>query len=380
MFGRILALSIAYSTEQGFSQYDHEVFLGNGLRSIDVPTDPRSIAMGESFAGLEANPYAMFSNPAGLAAISRTSIAFSRRTMDWIADDMKYSSLSAAVPTSFFNIGFLYNRFSSGEAPVTTPANPEGDGTKASLYDHTFAIGVSKKIDKHFGIGLSIKTFNMVVSYSGPNAAVYENVQSKTLPILFDVGFVYTTKFDSKNQTIGHKFSGGASLQNLGTSFKQTQKPSSLSPQNLDITYTIPKYFRLGLSYGFMLYSATPDGLVPLQLLLTGEYRNAFNSHGYDGGNDFWGLGMELRMFEIASVRLGGFNAPFSSIYGHQSKMTERYGFGFNAPLNRLDESIPFSLSFDYAIIPLTQIPFIATKIKTLHLFSIRLQYENDLF
>lgn len=109
----------------------------------EIPADPRSVAMGESFAGLPANPAALMYNPAGLAGLSGLDISYSYRGLNWVPPTEKWGfySFNAAVATSFGVFAARYDRKSLGSMLVTTSAGPDGDGTEMHLYSHDIALG-----------------------------------------------------------------------------------------------------------------------------------------------------------------------------------------------------------------------------------------------
>jgi hypothetical protein len=358
-----------------------ETYLGNGILSIDVPSDPRSVAMAESFVAIQKNCSAMFYNPAGLAGTERISVSYSRRAMNWLSDDMRYESVLASVPTNLFDIGFSYNRFAQGELRVISPENPEGDGTTVRIYDHTFAIGIAKTFDNHLSLGLSIKTFNAILSYAGPSSAsVGHSVETNTLPLLFDLGALYNNTLGEEGEITRHLWSVGFSVQNVGTTLKQTnsrRNPLNGTPATEEYVTSFPQYLRLGFSYGFVLANTDAVGLTPLNLLVTFDYRNAINNKAQK--KSYLGFGFEAVLYEIAAIRLGAFINPYSSIYGGEGSAQLRYGVGLCAPLQKLDIGMPLSLTVDYAAIPLNNVDQLLGRVRLFHTFSVGLQYEGNI-
>lgn len=379
----ILALVLVSLLTVGSAQQtrQNDVFLGNGINSIDVPTDPTGIAMGESFVSLPNNNSAMFYNPAGLAGLTHVSFAYSRRAMDWLSGtDMKYYSFAANVPTSFVNIGVLYNRFSVGELPITTPQNPEGDGTTAMVYDHTIGVGLAKQYDERLSFGVSIKTFNYVMKVQGPSSSTVTNLPKTTqLPVLFDFGILYMIPFSGENDNVLHQLNLGLSVQNIGSALKQEQQSTvnAISTTILTAT-TMPHYLRMGFSYCFRLHGASLEALDPMSVSATVEYRNATNSRF--ARKDYWGFGIGVRVFEVASVRIGGRISPYTSVYGNEGVTAARYGFGFHAPLKKLGVDIPLVIDAEYTSIPVNSNPPFTERKKSLAVFALGLQYEYELF
>jgi|GEM_PF-1020398 len=379
------AILFMRSFEYSFSQQlESDTYLGNGIFSIDVPSDPQSVAMAESFVAFQKNRSAMLYNPAGLAGVNRISILYSQRAMNWITglDDMKYQAVTASIPTSLMNIGLLYNRFTQGEDRVRTAQNPEGDGTTVSIYDHTIGIGLAKQYNEYLGFGLSIKTFNSILKYNGPSSQnLGFSIETTALPILFDFGILYSNILSTEQENYQHQLNIGLSVQNVGTALKQKQLFRTLPSNSIssqDYSVTLPQYLRFGFTYEFGLHGRTPEALAPLNVLVTAEYKNSLN--GVASRKDYWGFGLELKLYEIASVRMGTFINPHSSIYGNEGTPALRYGFGLSAPLEKIGAVIPLTLNLDYAAIPLQKVMYVSSKVNVLHTFSIGLQYENELF
>lgn len=377
------ALVLMTLLSRGFAQQlENRVFLDGGTHSIDVPTDPHGIAMGESFVSMPNNNAAMFYNPAGLAGLSHISLSYSKRSMDWVSffDQMKYYSFTATIPTSFVNIGLLYNRFSAGDLLYTTNQNPEGDGTTISLYDHTIGIGLARQYDERLSFGLSVKTFNSIVKVQGSSAGSVTGFPKTTrLPVLFDFGILYIIPLNDENSSFLHQLNLGLSVQNVGSTLKQEQQTTILGTQTTTrYTTTMPHYLRVGFSYCYTMHGDSFEALDPIGVRATAEYRNATNSR--NARKDYWGFGISLTLFEIASARLGGYIAPFTSIYGNEGSTAARYGFALHAPMKKLGFGMPLVLDAEYTSIPVNSIPYFTEQKKSLAVFSLGIQYEYELF
>jgi hypothetical protein len=93
---------------------------------VDVPTDPRGIGMGESLVALRANPSSLMYNPAGLAGLKGTSLAYAERKMNWFSglDEFRYYGVSASVETPIGVFGARYDRLSMGVGAVFDRVEP----------------------------------------------------------------------------------------------------------------------------------------------------------------------------------------------------------------------------------------------------------------
>ena len=135
---------------------------------FDTPADPRSVAMGESFVALPANPAALMYNPAGLAGLSGLNISYSRKSLDWYLKDWSIATINATLGTSFGVFAAQYNRKSMGTIPVTTVQFPDGNGSAYTLYAHDVAFGYAYRLPVGLALGLSAKYYDFVETLSGP--------------------------------------------------------------------------------------------------------------------------------------------------------------------------------------------------------------------
>jgi hypothetical protein len=111
------------------------------------------------------------------------------------------------------------------------------------------------------------------------------------------------------------------------------------------------------------------------------EYRKLLNGFS-NAQSDYYGFGVEARVFEIFSARLGGYLSNIRWIYGEPKKIAFRYGFGLNVPLTKIGVAIPFGVNVDYAAIPVINPDRnLFNPINSpLNSFTVTLQYENALF
>ncbi|MBM2845964.1 MAG: hypothetical protein HW407_1276 [Bacteroidetes bacterium] len=360
----LFALSTAYP-QQYFSP---------GLQSLDTPSDPRSIAMGESFVAVRSTS-AMMYNPAGLAGLHGASFSFARRNLNHLDPlSLKYITFTGTLETPFANFGLLYNRFIQGEVVVTSASSPDGTLGTVSLADYILGVTAARALTDGLDAGLTVKTFRFVAKVVSGNPPI----ASSNTPVLFDLGLVYSHTAPLVNAPGTYTISLGTSLQNFGTDFKPMASGQQQSVSN-DIV-NLPRYLRAGVAFSMNILPDREGDLVPFALLVTGEYRNFLNGP-VDGQRSFWGFGGEVTLFEFVSGRIGEYIQPYQSIYGTRGDPSLRYGVGMALPLARFGIESPLIILIDYGVIPLnTRLPYFFVPNGTLHVFSIGLQYENQIF
>ncbi len=171
-----------------------------------TPTDARSISMGESFAALDRNALALFYNPACLANIHGIQLSYSQRQFEWnqFTKGTKYNFFNVAVATPIANIAFSYNRFELGKVEYS---NPSGVVYKVSNpFHYTFALGASHSFENGISVGIAAKLDDFSESVGLMNSAGGSTELSMSSPIIFDLGFLFTTTFASTSSCISDRF------------------------------------------------------------------------------------------------------------------------------------------------------------------------------
>jgi hypothetical protein len=357
-----------------FSLVHSFIFSQTEFYSLDTQIDARSISMGESFVALTNPSSGGYYNPATLSGIKGITSSFNKRFYNWLPawDQMYFISWNAAVNTPIGAFGVFYDKFNLGDLIVSTEEFPGPDG-KFNLYEHTYGIIYSTKINKNLQTGITLKTYNEVQKnlILPPEIMTHGNI---TQPYLLDVGLIYNHTGFVSSDYIFDDISFGTAIQNFGSDLKY-----------YDNHIRLPRYFRIGLAYKFSVNNQNDYNLKNLQCTLTGEYCNHLNTwKTARSEKDYWKAGMEATFFKILSLRIGGYTQPQNNIYGLKGLPSFRYGFGFNIPAKLLGFDTPASLSFDYAAMPI-EVPdywysLKPSKQKTLTAFSLELRYEEDLF
>lgn len=345
------------------------------LNSLTTPVDARTIALGESFAGMRGDLATMFYNPAGIASIEGIHATYSQRSLDWISylADFRYSSLQTAVQTPIAVFGAFYSRLSYGELTVATSADPLGYG-KARPYDHTLGVVGAFKPLPGFDVGVSVKGFQYVDLPAAPEGRDGVTETSTSWAIMVDLGALYTRALTGG--PFSHDLSVGVSLQNFGSDVVSSGSGNSTSSEQP------ARFLRLGVSYSVAVLPPSENGIIPCRLTATGEYRNILNTRYYaNGERDYYGWGVELTGFEILALRAGWFLSNIDWIYGTAAEPKVRYGAGVHLPMHKLGLGVPLAIRADYAVIKLRDAYGWLGDAKTsLNAFTIGMSYEGNLF
>lgn len=342
--GLLMILMVA---EKSYGQFliDNQYVYG-GNTSLDVPVDPHSIAMGESFVALRGNTSAMMYNPASLAAITGAIFSYAQRRLnysDWL-NDFKYQSLAGVLHTPYGVAGISYDRFSEGDIAVATGQFPEGTGDIFGFYNYVLGLSAARSVAEKLDIGLTFKTADVVEEFIKKDSATVPIYES-TRPVLFDVGAIYHLPGPFHRQDVADdEITVGTSLQNFGTDFRMklvnsfsTGSPV-LGPQ-VDQLIKLPRYLRIVFSYSLELLPEHSNDFIPFKFVGTGEYCNLLNVVDIQSADhDFWGFGGEASFYEIVSLRLGGFISPYYNRYGNRGVPSLRYGGAVSIPLKKMIE------------------------------------------
>lgn len=150
----------------------------------------RAVGMGESYAGISDDVYAVYWNPAGLNSLKRDEI--SAMHTEWL-QEIRYEYASVAFRLSdksagAFSLGGLYlsdiERRTAFENPEDGPSLPEG---MFGAYDILAVASYSAKLDESWTLGANLKgIYESIDIYGGFTAALdvgamYKIVQNVNL-------------------------------------------------------------------------------------------------------------------------------------------------------------------------------------------------------
>jgi hypothetical protein len=337
--------------------------------SLDITTNPASVAMGESFVANPNNVSSFIENPANLSASKQLGLFYNYRSNDWIelAKNYNFISVGGSPHTSWGMIGFSLSQFSSG----TNSINIYSDLTSKDV-NRTYQLSVAKLIIPNLFIGASIKIFN----HSKNGEGIQSNIGSNNA-YLFDLGLRYRVDLGSKPE-FQNEFNFGAAVQNIGTDYKE--KNSFFSDQyNL---IRLPKYLKIGFAYNLQLNNLS--GTSNIEATVTGQYKNLLNPLSFEATNvDYWGAGLEIFIKSIFTARVGFFQLPEKSVIYNRANPILRYGFGFVLPFEKLGIYIPLVMSIDYTFIPINSTSTMMDGYSfnnMLHAIGLALRYKSVFF
>ena len=271
--------------------------------------------------------------------------------------------LETLIPFDFGHIAVTFNRSEYGRI--------ESENGVSLSYDQTFSLTYGKQYGR-VGIGSTVKAFNKFLEVDSSPGFKAKYIMGA------DFGVVYYISGPIRENDAGDTLTLGVAIQNLATSHDVREQ-----------SWTLPLYLRMGFKYEFDYHPLA--GWTPFKFAFSGEYRRFLNRsedqepkvrYGtyYEGiGRDFGGVGFEVTLYELLSLRMGGIFFPRWSSYGDRKRLSMRHGVGVTLP-NRFSTRsggrlLPQKLTFDYAAIPVNQSIF---NHKTyLHSFGVRLFWHS---
>lgn len=314
--------------------------------ALDVITEPSSVAMGESFV---ANPFgksSFFENPATLSGEHTSGLFYFSRSNDWMANakGFRYSSIGISTASSFGQLAFSYNQFSTGRMLIDN--QPEQFWEEKNT---VYVLALAKPLSSNITLGGSLKIFN-----HARTSNVLNNYElSSNSPLLFDIGLLYSfPKIELTERTDLRSFIG-TSLQNFGQNYRETDRLLNIDDQIV----RLPRYLRIGFASNLQIINQS--GSIDINTTITCEYKGLINPMNEEACDvDYWGGGIELTIKEYFSVRAGFFQTPEYTALYERAKFLFRYGAGFNFPLKKIGLNIPATVSLDYTFIPINQFEY----------------------
>ncbi len=215
-----------------------------GAQFLKIGLGARYTALGEAATAVVDDAYGIYWNPAALANIEKTELAFT--TVDWI-DDVSVSHLAFAYPwKSDMSIGFGMTVLSVGEMEITTVEDPNGTGITFDANSFALSAGISKRLTDRFVFGLNFKYVSEQIS------------EQRSKGFCFDLGTMLYTGF--KSLRMGMSISNlGPDMSFDGNELDQALNPDSDNPNRDEFqyeystdSYDLPLMFRIGLAYDVM--------------------------------------------------------------------------------------------------------------------------------
>ncbi len=211
-----------------------------GAQELLIPVGPRGEALGGAVVADVSGVEAMFWNPAGLGALTKTEALF---THTQYFADMKLNFIGVGAHFgNFGTLGFAAKVLSIGDVIVTTETAPEGTG---EIAQPTFAV-----------LGLSwARQFTDRVLFGVTGNLVSERIITMSATgVAFDFGVQYLTGWHGlklgmvmKNFGPGMTFSGpGAEASILAPGQDPTAAPRIFTSETA--AFDLPSYFTMGAS------------------------------------------------------------------------------------------------------------------------------------
>jgi hypothetical protein len=364
----LVIVAIKINAQSYFDSYTYK------NTSLDVVTNPASVVMGESFVANVNSVASFIENPANLNTTSKTGFFYNIRYQNWNEFSKKYqfSTVGAILNSSFATIGIAYSKFTSGL--VMMHMINQSETTEES--NQTMSFSLSKKLLKDLTIGVGIKIFGHSRTSS---LGSISGLDSKSA-FLFDIGALYSIKFNNNQSRNLYDLNFGLAFQNFGTDYKELDNIFAK-----EFRYVrLPKYLKLGFAFDTQLRNNS--GSNDFEVVITGQYKCLTNPLKREKTDvDYWGGGTEFTIKETFVARAGFLQTPEYWLIYDRAKPMFRYGFGVIIPLHKIGVNLPLVLSADYSFIPINDISISAlngtvdTK-KLLKAIGITLQYGSSLF
>ena len=196
---------------------------------LKIGVGGRANAMGESFAAVDDDAYALFYNPAGITEFDKTEVAIAHST--WFVG-LQHDFIGAVYHLDRQNsVGLSIISLQSDDMPVTTEYQPYGTGEYFKYGDLAFAATYARRMTDQFSFGVSVKFIDETLA------------QLSMHGVLIDLGTYYwtglgTTRFAVSVSNFGGQLTPSGSVNLVdGTTVSSFQ---SFSP---------PTIFRIGFAF-----------------------------------------------------------------------------------------------------------------------------------
>ncbi len=196
---------------------------------LKIGVGARANAMGESFAAVDNDAYALFYNPAGITQFDKTEIAVAHTV--WFVG-LQHDFIGGVYHLDGQNsVGISIVSLQSDDMPVTTEFQPYGTGAYFKYGDLSFGATYARRMTDNFSFGVSVKYIDETLA------------QLSMRGVLIDLGTYYwtglgTTRFAVSVSNFGGQLTPSGSVNLVdGTTVSSFQ---SFSP---------PTIFRIGFAF-----------------------------------------------------------------------------------------------------------------------------------
>jgi len=315
-----------------------QVFAGSDLRvgtagaqELRIPVGARGSAMGGSAVADIYGVEALYWNPAGVAIVEGTEVAFSY--LRYIADiNMGYMGVTRNLG-DYGSFGFSVKILDIGEIEATSETSPRPDLTTGEIFSPSFAV-----------LGLTYsKQISMELSFGVTGMYVHEKIWQETASgLAFDLGFIYNPGWK------GLRFGGvmknfGPDMRFDGPQFEKVLADPDLDPnaprkpvRTQSASFELPSYVQLGISWD--LYDVGENRVTT---------SSVFQSNNFN--RDEFKAGFEYSYNDMISLR-GGYTSDLSEkekILGTDEE-TKQYLYGLTLGLGLKTKLGNTEISFDY--------------------------------
>ncbi len=236
----LLAHLACFAGEAKSAEFDN---LGtSGAQFLKLDVDARVVGLGGANAAIIRGAMALYYNPAGIANMDESSIAFSYT--DWIAD-IKYNYLAYQTPISGVgNVGVHVAVLTMDDMERTTLEEPDGTGEMFGANSWVVGVSNAHQLTDRFSFGVTVKYIREKISELSSGS------------VAFDVGTIYYTGFRTLRIAMSTRNFGTDTHYDgteLETTYDQDNNPST-SPIEIRLntqSHPLPLSFRLGLAYDF---------------------------------------------------------------------------------------------------------------------------------
>ncbi|HEY9167636.1 MAG TPA: PorV/PorQ family protein [Candidatus Kryptonia bacterium] len=195
---------------------------------LKIGVGARANAMGESFAAVDNDAYALFYNPAGITQFDNTEVAISHST--WFVG-LQHDFIGGVYHLDRQNtIGISIVSLQSDDMPVTTEYQPYGTGEYFKYGDLAIAATYARKMTDNFSFGLSVRYIDETLA------------QVSMRGVLIDLGTYYWTGLGSTRFAVSVSNFGGQLTPSGSVTLLDGTTVSSFQ------SFSPPTIFRIGFA------------------------------------------------------------------------------------------------------------------------------------
>ncbi len=267
----------------------------SGFTFLKIGQGARAVAMGDAFAALSTDAYALFWNPAGITNIERA--AFGLSLTNWIVGS-RLMSAAGAYKFGFGAVGLSVINFTTDEFEETTISYPGGTGRMITAGDLAVAGSVAFQFTDRLSFGVRGQWIQETLD------------RDKATGFTIDFSTYYATGF--KDLVLAMAF------KNFGPEAKFMNE-----------TFKLPLYFNINAAMGLIGHQGAP-----LYFLLSGESAFATDYR------DRYHTGAELWLLDVIALR-GGYKFYYD---------LEDYSLGIGLKMKMAGNIYTFDVAYTHVL------------------------------